>query len=131
MPGEFINNMHILSFDRNILNSAYDYDPDLNYVLNLEIPSVNLSENLGIDMDILYGCCLSYHKLSQDFVSFYHLHNKKVMTYSCNSHTVVDYAISLNVDVIMTDDPGSIHGYFLRAVQKRILTMRLLFIMDI
>jgi len=115
VPAEFIDNMHILSFDKNIINLAYQNDPDLNYVLNLKNPAVDLT---ALEMDILQGSCLAYNKLTREIISFFHNHNKKVMTYSCNTRKIIKSAISLKVDVIMTDDPGSVYGYFSEALQK-------------
>lgn len=118
VPAEFITNMYILSFDTNILNLGYDFDPGLNYVINLDAPVVH-PEHLGIDMDILHGCCLAYPKLTRKFISFFHSFNKKVMTYSCNNHKSIDRAISIKMDVIMTDDPGSVYEYFSAIVQNQ------------
>lgn len=105
IPQEKIPNLFILSFDPEIIKSAYLNDSDLNYVLNLESQTIN-DNSLNIDPEILYGYCLEHDILTAQFVETCHDNGKKVMTYSCNSIETIQNAIDFNVDVIMTDDPG-------------------------
>lgn len=110
IPQEKISNIFILSFDPEIIKSAYLNDSDLNYVLNLEFQTINDDslniDSLNIDPAILYGYCLEHDILTARFVENCHDNGKKVMTYSCNSIETIQNAIDSNVDVIMTDDPG-------------------------
>jgi len=105
IPHERIPSMFILSFDPELIKTAYLNDPDLNYVLNLETASTT-DNGLNIDIGILYGYCLAYEKLTRRFVESSHHFGKKVMTYSCNTIDAVQQVFDLNVDTIMTDDPG-------------------------
>jgi len=105
IPRERITSMFILSFDSEIIKTAYLNDPDLNYVLNLETPSIT-DNILNIDTGILCGYCLEYEKLTRSFVENSHHYGKKVMTYSCNTIEAIQHALGLDVDGIMTDDPG-------------------------
>lgn len=106
IPHDLIPNMYILSFDPEIIKSAYINDPDLNYVLDLNAPQIN-QNRLNIDPEILCGYCIEYSLLNRQFVEDVHHDGKKIMTYSCNSLESVSRVLDLNVDVIMTDDPGS------------------------
>lgn len=105
IPRERINNMFILSFDPEIIKTAYFNDPELNYVLNLETEAISV-DSLNIDTGILYGYCLKYDILTRQFVENSHHYGKKVMTYSCNTIEAIQHALDLDVDGIMTDDPG-------------------------
>jgi len=105
IPREKINNMFILSFDPEIIKTAYFNDPELNYVLNLETASIK-DDTLNVDTGILYGYCLEYERLTRRFVENSHHYGKKIMTYSCNTIEAIQHALDLDVDGIMTDDPG-------------------------
>jgi len=117
IPHEYMNRIFILSFDQDLLKSAYAHDPGLNYVLNLDFPIID-PDDLNLDFDMLDGCCLAFKKLSSKFVSFYRDRGKRVMTYSCNTPEMIYRAFSLNIDVIMTDDPGGVYDFFLTEKSK-------------
>ena len=100
-----IPDMYILSFDPELIKSAYFSDPDLNYVLNLH--TLLIDQNcLNIDPSILCGYCLEHTLVSRRFVENIHEQGKLVMTYSCNGPETLDRLLGLSVDVIMTDEPG-------------------------
>ena len=117
VPFEFIANIYILSFDTDILNLGYNQDPELKYVLNVESPGFH-PEPLGGAMAYIYGCCLEQIHLTREIVSYFHHSNIKVMTYSCNNRKQIDHALSLRTDVVMTDNPKGVHGYFSESVQN-------------
>jgi len=106
IPKDQIANIYILSFDPEIIKSAFLNDPELNYVLNLNAPLIN-QNHLNIDPEILCGYCIEHSKLSTQFVENVHHEGKIIMTYSCNSSDTLRKLLDLNLDVIMTDDPGS------------------------
>ncbi len=106
VPKDLIPNMYILSFDPEIIKSAYINDPDLNYVLNLDAPLIDQNRE-NIDSEILCGYCIEHKKLSRQFVENVHRKNKVVMAYSCNSLKTLRHLLDLDLDVIMTDDPGN------------------------
>lgn len=105
IPRQRIDSMFILSFDPEIIKTAYINDPELNYVLNLENALIT-DDSLNIDSRILYGYCLEKDILTRQFVENSHHYGKKVMIYSCNTVDEILQAINLDVDAIMTDDPG-------------------------
>jgi glycerophosphoryl diester phosphodiesterase len=102
-----ISQMYILSFDPELLKSAFFSDPDLNYVLNLDTSLID-QNCLNIDPSILCGYCLEHTHVNHRFVENVHEEGKLVMTYSCNRPETLEQLLDLSVDVIMTDEPG--HG---------------------
>lgn len=106
VPKNKVPNMFILSFDPEIIKSAYINDPDLNYVLNLEAPLIN-QDSLNIDPEILCGYCIEHTHIRRQFVENVHQDDKILMTYSCNTPQTLRHLVNLDLDVIMTDDPGS------------------------
>ncbi len=106
IPNDLIPNMYILSFDPEILKSAFLNDPDLNYVLNLNAPQID-QDHVNIDPELLCGYCIEHTQLSRQFVDHVHHYDKMIMTYSCNSEETLQSLLSLDMDVIMTDDPGN------------------------
>jgi glycerophosphoryl diester phosphodiesterase len=106
IANDLIPNMYILSFDPEILKSAYLNGPDLNYVLNLDDPIIH-QNHVNIDPEILCGYCIEHTRLSRQFVEHVHHYGKMIMTYSCNSEETLRFLLNLDLDVIMTDDPGN------------------------
>ena len=112
IPNDLIDNIFILSFDQVLLTSAYENDPGLNYVLNIEHPVIN-SENLIVDMKRICGFCLAIKKVTPYFIAWCHQFGKKVMTYSCNTPKRMRRAVDMKIDVIMTDAPGAVIDSFM------------------
>jgi len=106
IPNNQISNMYILSFDPEIIKSAFLNDPDLNYVLNLNDVMIHQC-HVNIDPEILCGYCIEHTKLSRQFIESAHHDEKNIMTYSCNSVQTLEKLLKLDLDVIMTDDPGN------------------------
>ncbi len=106
IPYDQISNMYILSFDPEIIKSAYLNGPDLNYVLNLEDPIIH-QNHMNIDPEILCGYCIEHTRLSKQFVEHVHHYEKLIMTYSCNTKETLRHLLGLDLDMIMTDDPGN------------------------
>lgn len=106
IPNDLIPNMYILSFDPEILKSAFLNDPDLNYVLNLNSPQIDQG-HVNIDPELLCGYCIEHTQLSRQFVEHVHHYEKLIMTYSCNTEETLRHLLGLDLDVIMTDDPGN------------------------
>jgi glycerophosphoryl diester phosphodiesterase len=112
IPADLMDNIYLLSFDQDLLKSAYENDPGLNYVLNLERPVIHSSQ-LITDVNRLCGFCLVFGKITPEFISWCHQHDKKVLTYSCNTQKNIRKALDLNLDVIMTDSPGAVIDSFM------------------
>lgn len=106
IPNDLIPNMYILSFDPEILKSAFLNDPDLNYVLNLNSPQIDQG-HVNIDPELLCGYCIEHTQLSRQFVEHVHHYEKLIMTYSCNTEETLRHLLGFDLDVIMTDDPGN------------------------
>ncbi len=104
--------MFVLSFDPEILKTAYQHDPNLSYVLNLNTPSY---PKTAIDMDILWGVSVSVRKLTSRFVEDGHRQGKRILTWGCNTRRMIDLALDAGVDVLMTDDPCGFHEYLNRS----------------
>jgi glycerophosphoryl diester phosphodiesterase len=105
IPVDQISKMYVLSFDPEIIKSAYLNDPDLNYVLNINAPQIDHG-HVNIDPELLCGYCIEHTQLSRQFVEHVHHYDKMIMTYSCNSEETLRHLLDLDLDVIMTDDPG-------------------------
>ncbi|HAO23011.1 MAG TPA: hypothetical protein DCQ37_22705 [Desulfobacteraceae bacterium] len=107
-----LDNIFILSFDTEVLKSAYQKFPDLKYVLNLSDSDTEPTGPTSIirqprsETDYLYAVCVNRKYLSEKLVKFAHHSQKQVMTYTCNTAKQAQQAISLNADVVMTDKPG-------------------------
>jgi glycerophosphoryl diester phosphodiesterase len=112
IPADLIENIYILSFDQDLLKSAFEIDPGLNFVLNIERPVIQ-SGQLTLDMNRLCGFCLSISKITPEFIAWSHQYGKKVMTYSCNTPKSVRKAFDLHLDVIMTDTPAAVIDSFM------------------
>jgi len=111
VPANDLNNIFILSFDPDILKTAYIHDSGLHYVLNIDSP-IFFENECNIDIGILFGCCLAFEKMTSEFTKFCRYYNKRILTYSCNTIDMIDAALEMQVDVIMTDDPGQTGDYF-------------------
>lgn len=105
VPRNRVPNIYILSFDPEIIKSAFMNDPELNYVLNLHTSLMD-QNCLNIDPEILCGYCIEHTLLNREFVENGHDEDKLIMTYSCNSDKTLERLLALDVDVIMTDEPG-------------------------
>lgn len=106
IPRDRMSDMFVLSFDPVLIQTAYQCQPGLNYVLNVDSASMD-PDALKIDLKILSGVCINRRKLTRRFVEAAHQRDKLIMTYSCNSEKTLNHALALGVDGIMTDDPGS------------------------
>jgi len=106
IPNDLVSNMYILSFDPEIIKTAFIIDPALNYILNLNDPLIH-QNHLNIDSEILCGYCIEHTLLNKQFIDSVHHYDKMIMTYSCNSIQTLRKLLKLNLDVIMTDDPGN------------------------
>ncbi|MFC1857889.1 glycerophosphodiester phosphodiesterase [Thermodesulfobacteriota bacterium] len=109
VPPEYINRIFILSFDRDVLEFAFQKTPGLNYVLNLSASTYGPASPSGVisqppaENDFLHAFCVKEKFLSRELVAFAHKRKKRVMTYACNILRQANHALSLNVDAIMTD----------------------------
>ena len=111
VPESHHKNIFLLSFDATILTLAHYLEPHWNYVLNMKESDSSVLCNNDFRFDHLYGLCISVKKLTAEFKNLVNSHQKTLFTYTCNSPKAVSQALSMNVDVIMTDKPGWILKY--------------------
>ncbi|HMA86760.1 MAG TPA: glycerophosphodiester phosphodiesterase family protein [Desulfosalsimonadaceae bacterium] len=110
LPPQLIEKMMVLSFDPDIIATAMRRAPHLTYALNLKTEKFPRR-----DWPVrLYAASLPIHKMNTRFVANCQSSELRVMTYSCNTETLVDKALGVGVGVIMTDDPGNICLYMNR-----------------
>lgn len=108
-----------------LLSSAHDFDVFISsfnlqsmsvaYHYNNNIPLFySLKENQGLsdvkqalaDYRFLTGLCLPIQIIDQTMMQVLREHDKKVLTYTCNSDTDIRKALASGVDVLITDDPA-------------------------
>lgn len=108
----YLDNIFILSFDTEVLKSAYRQFPGLKYVLNLSDSDADPTGPKSVmqlprsEIGYFYAVCVNRKYLSEELVRFAHHLQKQVMTYTCNTLKQARQAMSLNADVLMTDKPG-------------------------
>ncbi|MBF0430217.1 MAG: hypothetical protein HQK83_02985 [Fibrobacteria bacterium] len=103
--------IHILSFDKKVLELAHSLESDWRYVLNIVSPS-QLSEESLNQSDFLWGVCTNINRLTLGFVNAIHAIGKKALTYTCNTPKQVKLALKTEMDVVMTDDPKWLFTWF-------------------
>jgi len=104
LPSHSIDQMMVLSFNPDIIETAMRRAPKLTYGLNLKTEKFPRR-----DWPVrLYAASLPIHRITARFVAGCQSRELQVMTYSCNTEAQLDQALGLGVRVIMTDDPGKI-----------------------
>lgn len=107
VPENGRSGVFILSFDREVLVEVHQTAPDLKCIQNIEAPLEEIPEDPQP-----YGFGLSLDRMTPTFVREAHRAGIKVMTYSCNTPARIDHALEFGIDYVLTDDPGSVSGYF-------------------
>jgi glycerophosphoryl diester phosphodiesterase len=108
------HNIYILSFDPKVLAHAHRLAPNLNYVALSRNPkdlmdgSRSYSSRLFRD---LHAVCAPIRALNSAVVKNMQSFEKRVMTYACNTPAQMKKALTLHLDVIMTDDPKWLFTY--------------------
>ena len=110
VPSAYTENIFILSFDAEVLRSAYSQAAGWKYVLNVSDP-FSVTKQHRSELDGLYAYGVPIRRLTKEFVDMAHTQGQCVMTYSCNVPQQVTKALNLNVDVMLTDKPGWLVGY--------------------
>ncbi|MCF6251375.1 MAG: glycerophosphodiester phosphodiesterase [Methylococcaceae bacterium] len=97
----------ISSFNLNCLQYANQLGTKIPLVLAFK-DSDSLSEvkkNFNKN-NFLAGACHPISTLNTELVSFMRDHNKLIVTYTCNTQQEIKKALSLEVDILITDDPA-------------------------
>jgi glycerophosphoryl diester phosphodiesterase len=113
VPAERMSSLHILSFDREVLEAAASIAPDLNYAFNVESPRSFISSLRPRGVQ-LKGCCLPVAALTPRFAARVHRQGLEIMTYACNVPRQALHALRSGADVILTDDPRWLLTYLSR-----------------
>lgn len=100
--------VHVLSFDSQVLHRAHGLAPQWRYVLNVDertTPSSELTSDPGLAA-ILWGVCVDIRRLTPVLAQWAHSYGLRVFTYTCNGPRQVTKALDMNVDAILSDRPG-------------------------
>jgi glycerophosphoryl diester phosphodiesterase len=106
VPNEYAINMFILSFDAAVLRRASKIVPGHQYVRNVDFPQSKLDRQ-----GHLYACSGPIRNVTREWVAALHAHDRRAMTWSCNTPEQVEKALTTGVDAIMTDRPEWLTGY--------------------
>jgi glycerophosphoryl diester phosphodiesterase len=113
VPADKRDSVHILSFDRQVLETAANLAPGLNYVFNVESPR-SFAPSLRPRGVRLKGCCLPVAKLTPRFSARVHRLGLEILTYSCNVPRQALHALRAGADILLTDDPRWLSTYLSR-----------------
>jgi glycerophosphoryl diester phosphodiesterase len=108
-------NIHILSFDRQVLQLAHRLAPQWRCVLNL--PEQDPEQIMALDpsvIDGLWAVDARIARLTPALVSWAKGRGLRVFTYTCNGPRQVHKALRLGVDALLTDRPRWLTDYLKR-----------------
>ena len=96
----------VSSFNLGSLIYAHQVAPHFPLVLNLE-PEHNaeLAHSILAVHSFLYGLCVDISTLHEEMVSVIRKHGKRIAVYTCNSDEEISRALTLGVDVLISDVP--------------------------
>jgi glycerophosphoryl diester phosphodiesterase len=96
----------VSSFDLASLVYAHRFAPDFPLVLNLE-PEHNLNDaRYALDAQpFLYGLCIHISTLDADMMKLVRERGKRIAVYTCDTEGEIHRALSLGVDVLISDVP--------------------------
>lgn len=101
------------SFDLDSLIYAHTLVPDVPLVLNLEPEhDANFARRTLVEHPYLYGLCVHIATLDEVMMGVVRYANKFIAVYTCNSDEHIDRALTLGVDVLISDYPQ-------KALQRR------------
>jgi glycerophosphoryl diester phosphodiesterase len=94
------------SFDLDSLIYAHSIAPQFPLVFNLE-PEHTLHDARRAlnDQPFLYGLCIHISTLDSDMVALLRERGKRIAVYTCNSDAEISRALTLGVDVLISDVP--------------------------
>ena len=111
---KYQENLFVLSFDPDVLKLGHQIAPEFKYVLNLSANAYDPTGYLSImesdpsEIHHLYALCVALKNLSENLAAFARFHQKKLMTYVCNTPQQVNRALKFRANVIMTDNPKNV-----------------------
>jgi len=104
--------LFLLSFDPEVLAAAHRLRPNLDCVLNIDLPRGTRAGRSVLDKAVaaistpLAAITLDVKRVVPDLGRRIHEQGFGLMTYACNTPRQVEKAMSAEADVIMTDRPG-------------------------
>ncbi len=101
----FLPGVHIISFDRRVLETARQIEPDWKYILNHHDPAPT-GPRARENFEGLWGHGIQIAKLTEAWVQHAHAHDQFIMTWTCNGPRQLAKAHRLGADIILTDRPG-------------------------
>jgi len=96
----------VSSFNLESLVYAYRFAPQLPLVFNLE-PEHNLNDaRYALDKQpFLYGLCVHISTLDPNMVALLRERGKKIAVYTCDTDTEINRALTLGVDILISNVP--------------------------
>ena len=96
----------VSSFDLDSLIYAQQYRPGFPLVYNFEIDQgLEDAEHVLRVQPFLYGLCLPIASLDESFMHLLRGQGKSIAVYTCNSDDEINKALSLGVDILISDLP--------------------------
>lgn len=97
----------LLCFDEDVLAAALRYDSQIRIVRNLDRLPVQQSRMRDV-LTPLFAASVNVRALRPRFVDLAHQMGKPVLTYTCNSRSAIQRAMTAGADAIMANDPGQL-----------------------
>jgi len=96
----------VSSFNLDSLVYAHQFRPGFPLVYNFEdYQTLAEARQVLADHPFLHGLCLPIATLNADFVGMLHGLKKSIAVYTCNSDEEINKALSLGVDILISDVP--------------------------
>ncbi len=96
----------VSSFNLDSLIYAHGIAPDFPLVLNLEPEHTLDDARRALDeQPFLHGLCVDISTLDTDMVALLRGHGKRIAVYTCDTDEEIDRALTLGVDVLISDVP--------------------------
>ena len=94
------------SFDLDSLVYAHQREPDIPLIYNFETDqTIDEARQVLAMLPYLYGLCFPIATLNESMVKLLHNDDKYVAAYTCNSDEEISKALTLEVDIIISDVP--------------------------
>ena len=106
MIDESTDEMIISSFNLASLIYAHQYRPGFPLIYNFETDqTIAVARRILAEHAFMYGLCLPIENLNEDMVRLLRDHDKCIAVYTCNSDEEINKALTLQVDILISDDP--------------------------
>lgn len=100
------NSIMVSSFDLNSLIYAHHCEPQFPLVLNLEPEhGADFARGVLTDQPFLHGLCVHIDTLDEAMAGVLRECGKRIAVYTCNSDEEMNRALTLGVDILISDVP--------------------------